>query len=151
MTAAASVQGTVSASDAELVRQVLAGDRGTFAALVRRHNQRLFRACRAVLDVTLQCGRMTEGEAADYLVTEAMLDRPTAEAEIKRYVLTPTQPMSYLVGKTLLLELRDEAKRRLGPRFDLNEFHAALLQGGTLPPALLREEIWDRLPVGKRG
>jgi RNA polymerase sigma-70 factor (ECF subfamily) len=49
MTAAASVQGTVSASDAELVRQVLAGDRGTFAALVRRHNQRLFRACRAVL------------------------------------------------------------------------------------------------------
>jgi uncharacterized protein (DUF885 family) len=112
-------------------------------------NDLLWRACRAVLDVTLQCGRMTEGEAAEYLVNEAMLDRPTAEAEVKRYVLTPTQPMSYLVGKTLILELRDEAKRRLGSRFDLNEFHAALLQGGTLPPALLREEIWDRLPAGK--
>ncbi len=37
------------ASDADLVRRVLAGDRGTFAALVRRHNQRIFRACRAVL------------------------------------------------------------------------------------------------------
>src|SRR5688572_30061409 len=37
------------ASDAELVRKVVAGDRGTFAVLVRRHNQRLFRACRAVL------------------------------------------------------------------------------------------------------
>lgn len=37
------------ASDAELVREVLSGARGAFAVLVRRHNQRLFRACRAVL------------------------------------------------------------------------------------------------------
>lgn len=50
VTAIASVHETVrAASDAQLVGQVLAGDRTTFAVLVRRHNRRLFRACRAVL------------------------------------------------------------------------------------------------------
>lgn len=41
--------GRSAASDAELVGQVLAGDRATFAVLVRRRNRRLFRACRAML------------------------------------------------------------------------------------------------------
>jgi RNA polymerase sigma-70 factor, ECF subfamily len=49
MTAASARTTDCAASDADLVGRVLAGDRGTFAALVRRHNQRLFRACRAVL------------------------------------------------------------------------------------------------------
>lgn len=37
------------ASDSDVVATVLAGDRAAFAVLVRRHNQRMFRACRAVL------------------------------------------------------------------------------------------------------
>src|SRR5689334_6557327 len=36
-------------SDPELVARVLAGERAAFATLVRRHNQRLYRACRAIL------------------------------------------------------------------------------------------------------
>jgi uncharacterized protein (DUF885 family) len=108
----------------------------------------LWRACRVVIDVGLQTGRMSFGEAVDYLVEQAMVERVNAEAEVKRYATAPTQPMSYLVGKMLILELREEAKRRMGPRFTLNDFHAALLAGGTVQPFLVREEIWDRLPAG---
>ncbi len=36
-------------TDAEVISAVLAGDRSQFALLVRRHNQTMFRACRAVL------------------------------------------------------------------------------------------------------
>jgi RNA polymerase sigma-70 factor (ECF subfamily) len=36
-------------SDGEVVAAVLGGDRAAFAILVRRYNQRMFRACRAVL------------------------------------------------------------------------------------------------------
>ena len=36
-------------TDEELVRATLDGDRGSFAVLMRRHNQRLFRTVRAVL------------------------------------------------------------------------------------------------------
>ena len=74
-----------------------------------------------------------------------MIERVNAMAEVKRYTLTPTQPMSYLVGKLEILGMRDEAKQRLGPRFDLYDFHAALLASGTLPPTLVREELWERL------
>jgi RNA polymerase sigma-70 factor (ECF subfamily) len=37
------------ATDVEVIARVLAGDRDAFATLVRRHNQRMYRACRAVL------------------------------------------------------------------------------------------------------
>jgi len=105
----------------------------------------LWRACRVVADVALQTGRMTFAQAVDYLIENALLDRVTAEIEIKRYALTPTQPMSYLLGKSLLLDLRDETRRRLGARFNLFDFHAALLASGSVPPALIREELEERL------
>jgi uncharacterized protein (DUF885 family) len=53
--------------------------------------------------------------------------------------------MSYLVGKLEILAMRDEAQRRLGSRFDLHDFHAALLGRGTLPPALAKEELAEVL------
>ena len=51
------------------------------------------------------------------------------------------------VGVSLSDVLRDEAKQRLGAKFDLFEFHSALLASGTIPPSLIREELWDRLGV----
>jgi len=105
----------------------------------------LFRACRVVLDTALQSGRMSPEEAVDYLVDEAMIDSSVAASEVQRYCMTPTQPMSYLVGKLQILELRSDAQRVLGSRFDLHDFHAALLASGTIPPALVHEELWPRL------
>ncbi len=108
----------------------------------------LFRACRVVVDMALHSGRMTPGQAADYLVDEVLLDADLARREVKRYCMTPTQPSSYLVGKLQILELRAEAQRKLGGRFNLHDFHAALLASGTIPLALVREELWPRLGVG---
>jgi uncharacterized protein (DUF885 family) len=107
----------------------------------------LFRACRVVLDAALQSGRMTPPQAVDYLVEQAMLDPTLAASEVGRYCTTPTQPMSYLVGKLQILELRSEAQQKLGARFQLHDFHAALLASGTIPPALVGEELWSRLGV----
>jgi uncharacterized protein (DUF885 family) len=107
----------------------------------------LWRACRVVIDVGLHTGRMSVEQAVEMLVDEAMLERHNAEAEVKRYTRTPTEPLSFLVGRTLIHELREETRHRLGAGFDLHEFHAALLALGTLPPFLLREELWDRLPA----
>jgi len=107
----------------------------------------LFRACRVVLDAALHSGRMMPAQAVDYLVEQAMLDPTLAASEVARYCTTPTQPMSYLVGKLQILELRSEAQQKLGARFQLHDFHAALLASGTIPPALVREELWSRLGV----
>lgn len=123
-------------------------EEGFFTDAVTRQFQLkdlLWRACRVVIDVRLQAGRMTFDEAVRYLVDEVMLEPGSAALEVKRYLLSPTQPLSYFVGMLEIQKLRDEAKTRLGGRFDLHDFHAALLGVGALPPALVREELWNRL------
>ena len=104
-------------------------------------------AGRAVADVGLHGGRMSLTEAASYLAGEALLGRAEAFAEAKRLTLAPAQALGGLVGRLQILELREEAKRRLGARYDRLDFHAALLASGTLPPALIGEELWARLGV----
>src|SRR5205085_516562 len=105
----------------------------------------LFRACRVVIDVALHTGRMNEEQARVYLVDQAMLAPHTARAEVNFDLVNPTQPMSYLVGKLAIQDMRREAERTMGDRFRLHDFHAALLAGGALPPALVRRELAMRL------
>jgi len=102
----------------------------------------LWRACRIVVDAGLHTRGMSVEEAVRWLVEEARLEEPNAVAEVKRYTTSPTQPMSYLIGKLQLLRLRDEYRARAGDRFTLRTFHDALLSHGTLPPALVREEMF---------
>ena len=104
----------------------------------------LFRACRCVIDVRLQSGRMSFDEAVAYLVDVAMIEPVNALREVRRYVLAPAQPLSFLVGKLELLSVRDEAKRRFGDRFNLHDFHTGVLSGGALPIKLVREELSER-------
>ncbi len=104
-------------------------------------------AARGVVDTALQRGRMTVTQAADYLTEEALLERPAALAEAKRLTLAPARAIGALVGRMQILELREEARKRMGPRYDRLDFHAALLACGALAPALLREELWERLGV----
>lgn len=108
----------------------------------------LFRACRCVIDVRLQTGRWTFDEAVGYLVREAMIEPVNALREVRRYVMAPAQPLSFLVGKLELLAVRDEAMRRFGDRFNLCDFHAGLLGGGALPIRLVRDELRERAKAG---
>jgi uncharacterized protein (DUF885 family) len=89
----------------------------------------LWRACRVVVDVGLQRGSLTFMQAVDYLVETAMVERVNAVSEVRRYTMTPAQPLAFLIGK---LEL-------------LGDFHARVLALGSLPPALLREELLPTL------
>jgi uncharacterized protein (DUF885 family) len=116
------------------------------ASLVLARNL-LWRACRVVLDVELHCGRMTFGEAVEYLENHVMLDRESAEMEVKRHALRPCEALCYHVGKSLLLSLREEVRQQLGARFDLGAFHAAVLGSGSIPLFLVREEVRERLGV----
>ncbi len=101
----------------------------------------LFRAYRVLVDVKLHLSQMTIEEAVDLLVDQAGLERANAVAEVKRYTLTPTQPMSYLVGKREIVSLRDEYRQQRGERFKLKEFHDKLLSFGSVPLPLVREAM----------
>jgi uncharacterized protein (DUF885 family) len=109
-------------------------------SLLRLKDQ-LWRACRVVIDVGFHCFGMPADEAVDMLVDIARLERANAEAEVRRYTMSPTQPMSYLIGKREILGLREEVRNSEGNRFDLKRFHDRLLSYGSIPVALIREDI----------
>lgn len=101
----------------------------------------LVRAARIVLDVGLHVNDMTFDQAVKMLTDDVHLERQLALSEVKRYTLTPTQPLSYMVGRQLIFRLRDEVKKREGAKFSLKKFHADLLSRGTVPPPLLAKEM----------
>jgi uncharacterized protein (DUF885 family) len=93
----------------------------------------IWRACRIILDIRLHRGEIGTAEATDFLIEHTGFERPNAEAEVQRYTFTPTYQLSYLLGKVLILRLREDERRRLGDRFSLREFHDALLWTGSIP------------------
>ncbi len=122
------------------------------ACMFALYTDAIWRACRIVLDVRLHRGELTVSQAADFLVEHTGFERPNAVAEVKRYTLTPTQPLSYLLGKVMLLRLRDDERRRLGSDFSLRRFHDALLYGGSIPISFHRRQLAGEGggPVGPR-
>jgi len=105
----------------------------------------IWRACRIILDVRMHRGELSVAEATEFLISNTSFEGANARAEVNRYTYTPTYQLSYLLGKVLLLQLRADEQRRLGPRFDLGAFHDTLLNNGSLPISfhrrLLRETI----------
>jgi uncharacterized protein (DUF885 family) len=100
---------------------------------VMLHTDAIWRACRIILDVRLHRGEIGVDEAVDFLVEQTRFERDNARSEVEWYTYRPTYPLSYLLGRTLLLELRAGEQRRLGDAFSLRDFHDGLLRNGSLP------------------
>lgn len=105
----------------------------------------LWRACRVIIDVKIHTNEMSFDEAVAMLVDEAKLERTNAITEVRRYVQTPTQPMSYIIGKVEIQKLRDQYKQRMGDKFNLLQFHNELLSYGTIPISLVAEKMLQSL------
>ena len=105
-----------------------------------RLQDQLWRAARIILDVSLHTKGMSVEEGVEFLVREAGLERPNALAEVRRYTQSPTQPLSYLVGKLEILKVIEEYKEK-HPGASLQEIHDVILSQGSLPPKLLRERL----------
>jgi hypothetical protein len=104
----------------------------------------LFRAARIIADVKLHTGEFTRDEALKWFTN--VMDEPETSAwvaiEIDRYTVTPTIPMSYLIGKLEIMKILDDVKEIEGDNFSLKNFHDRLLAVGSLPPKLIWD-IWD--------
>jgi len=102
-------------------------------------NSQLFRAVRIVVDAGIHYKRWSKEHTLKYM--EENLGW-SSDSEIDRYTVWPAQATCYTLGKLKIMELREKAKKELGPKFDLKDFHMVVVENGSLPLDLL-EEIVD--------
>jgi uncharacterized protein (DUF885 family) len=109
-----------------------------------RLSSELFRAVRLVVDTGIHSKGWTRDQVVDFFRKSGAVDEPTIQSETDRYIAWPAQALSYKLGQLKIRELRERARKELGPKFDLRKFHDEMLDGGTLPLDLLeaRTDKW---------
>jgi uncharacterized protein (DUF885 family) len=109
-----------------------------------RLSSELFRAVRLVVDTGIHSKGWTRDQVVDFFRKSGAIDEPSIQSETDRYIAWPAQALSYKLGQLKIRELRERAKKELGPKFDIRKFHDEMLDGGTLPLDLLeaRTDKW---------
>jgi uncharacterized protein (DUF885 family) len=100
-----------------------------------------WRSCRLVVDTGIHAMGWTRQQAIDYMTANSCLAENNIENEVDRYITWPGQALAYKVGQLEILRLRDEAKQKLGPRFDIKAFHDVVLRNGAVALPVLREQV----------
>ncbi|MES3152492.1 DUF885 domain-containing protein [Sphingomonas faeni] len=101
----------------------------------------VWRAIRLVLDTGIHSKRWTREQAIAYFKANSSVSDKDIAREVDRYFNWPGQATSYMVGQLKITELRARAQRELGPRFDIRDFHEAILSQGALPLDVLDEQV----------
>lgn len=107
-------------------------------------NDAIWRAVRIIVDVKLSRGEMSFDEAVNMLTKEAGTSQEGAIAEVRRYTQTPGYPLSYLLGKHLILQLREEVRQKMGTKYNEKFFHDTITANGYLPISLLRKLFTEK-------
>jgi uncharacterized protein (DUF885 family) len=101
----------------------------------------LWRAARLVVDTGLHAKQWTREEAIDYLLVNTPNPEGDARKAIERYIVMPGQATAYKIGMNKIVELREDARARLGDAFDIRDFHDVVLKDGPVPLQILEENV----------
>jgi uncharacterized protein (DUF885 family) len=100
--------------------------------LLGQLDNELFRARRLVVDTGLHSKHWTRQQAIDFGIEPS---------EVERYVVFPGQACSYMIGQLKIVELREKARKTLGAKFSLREFHNVVLGIGSVPLETLERHV----------
>ena len=101
----------------------------------------MWRAARLVIDTGVHHKGWTRDQALAFLRDNTALSEHEVTTEVDRYISWPAQALSYKLGEIVIMRLRQEAERELGPKFDVRAFHDAVLAQGSVPLPVLEDEI----------
>jgi uncharacterized protein (DUF885 family) len=112
----------------------------------------LFRAARLVVDTGIHRKKWTREKALAYFKENTPNPEGDNKKEIERYIVWPSQATGYKIGMIKILELRENAKTKLGNKFDIREFHDVVLTSGPVPMNILEEMVntWVSKKLGER-
>ena len=103
----------------------------------------LFRSARLVVDTGLNAKGWSREKAVDYMVGVTGFPRPRVQREVERYCCSIGQACSYKVGHLAWLRARDSARKILGDKFDIHQFHE-VLKDGAMPLTVLQRRVEER-------
>jgi len=106
-----------------------------------RLSYEMWRAVRLVVDTGIHFKGWTREQAQNYLADNSALSLHNVRTEIDRYIAWPGQALAYKMGELKILELRARAEKKLGEKFDIRDFHDAVLLTGGVPLDMLEQEI----------
>jgi uncharacterized protein (DUF885 family) len=112
----------------------------------------MLRANRLVIDTGIHAMGWSTEQGIAWMMDHSSMNQPQAAAEVERYVAYPGQALSYKVGQLDIAALRAKAAGKLGPRFDIRQFHDQILLGGGMPLTVLDRKVnqWiDRVSAGR--
>lgn len=103
----------------------------------------LFRAARLVVDTGIHAKRWSRAQATQYMVDTIGNTPARSLREVERYFVSPGQANSYKVGHTVWVKVREDARKALGAKFQIADFHDAALLYGNMPMTVLQRHIAD--------
>jgi uncharacterized protein (DUF885 family) len=113
-------------------------------------NDEMLRAMRLVVDTGIHSKGWTRDQSIKYMLDNSGESVTDATAEVERYIAIPSQALAYKIGQLTISRLRDQAKAKLGAKFDIRDFHAQVLDTGALPLPILEKRIDDWVAAKKR-
>jgi len=114
-------------------------------------NDEMLRAMRLVVDTGIHSKGWTRDQSIQYMLANSGESKTDATAEVERYIAIPSQALAYKIGQLTISKLRDEAKAKLGSKFDIREFHTQVLDTGALPLPILEKKIRDWIAAKSSG
>jgi len=101
----------------------------------------LWRACRLVVDTGIHTKKWTREESITYYTTNTPNAKNDGVKMVERHIVMASQATAYKIGMNKILELRENAKKALGDKFDIREFHDVVLTNGAVPLTVLEELV----------
>ncbi|MFN6261933.1 MAG: DUF885 domain-containing protein [Chromatiaceae bacterium] len=101
----------------------------------------MWRACRLVVDTGMHTMGWSRQQAIDFLAQNTALSMHNVTTEVDRYISWPAQALSYKLGELTIKRLRQKAETVLGDKFNVREFHDAVLSNGSVPLPVLEQQI----------
>src|SRR5438874_6148415 len=102
-----------------------------------------YRGARIGVDVNVHTGRWSFEQAVKYLMYAGGLVRMAAEGEAAGAASSPTQKISYIIGKWQIMNLLGRYRDRQGENFRLGQFHDDLIKNGSLPVSVIEWILLD--------